>query len=324
MALYQGKAFSPQTAIAADIGATDTVIQISNIDALPDAPNYATIGTDEEGETIFYAAKTSDSLSGCQRGIEGVASSWAAGSVIARNFTAKDWNDGINAINNAGEIPIYLAKGVGNEPVQIYDITISGFDESNIVPGTKISILVDKNSRSSVSGGPRLRINGNISKTTNMSLLTFDNTSLYPYYDENNINIDGYVSKGGLYILEYTYIAYYDKYDWMIKNIRDQSKVDLSNGSAKNLNLQDINGSILSGIAIGISSIVGYSNPQDGIDGEPNVYTQLAINCGSIIYYDLSTNPITTWIGIKNNNTSARWTNGGITDISQVTPTPLS
>lgn len=89
--MYKGIPFSPQVALADSIGASDTVIKVTDITAFPDAPNYATIGTDEEGETILYAAKTSDSLSGCSRGVEGTAKSWPAGTTIARNFTNKDF-----------------------------------------------------------------------------------------------------------------------------------------------------------------------------------------------------------------------------------------
>lgn len=89
--MYKGIPFSPQVALADSIGASDTVIKVTDITAFPDAPNYATIGTDETGETILYAAKTGDSLSGCTRGIEGEAKSWPAGTTIARNFTNKDF-----------------------------------------------------------------------------------------------------------------------------------------------------------------------------------------------------------------------------------------
>lgn len=67
--LYPGVAFSPQAALADNIGAADTIIKVTDASVFPDAPNLATIGTDEEGETVFYAAKTADALSGCVRGV---------------------------------------------------------------------------------------------------------------------------------------------------------------------------------------------------------------------------------------------------------------
>lgn len=103
--LYPGKAFSPPAVLEDNIGEADTVIKVSDVSVFPDAPNYATIGTDENGETIIYTAKTENSLSGCRRGVEGTAKAWSVGELIARNFTAADHADVIAAINeNAGAV----------------------------------------------------------------------------------------------------------------------------------------------------------------------------------------------------------------------------
>ena len=99
--LYPGIAFSPQAVLTDNIGAADTIIPVSDVSAFPDAPNLATIGTDEEGETVLYTAKTTSALSGCQRGVEGAAKSWQAGELIGRNFTAKDHADLIAAVGTA-------------------------------------------------------------------------------------------------------------------------------------------------------------------------------------------------------------------------------
>lgn len=110
--MYKGIPFSPQTMLTGAIGAGDTVIPVADISAFPDAPNYATIGTDADGETILYSAKTDAALSGCTRGVEGTAKSWPSGSVIGRNFTNKDFSalqanikeaaESVNAILTAG------------------------------------------------------------------------------------------------------------------------------------------------------------------------------------------------------------------------------
>lgn len=105
--LYPGIAFSPQAELTDNVGAADTIIPVSDVSAFPDAPNLATIGTDEDGETVLYTAKTGAALSGCQRGVEGAARAWQAGEVIGRNFTAKDHNDLLAALPAAitdGEI----------------------------------------------------------------------------------------------------------------------------------------------------------------------------------------------------------------------------
>lgn len=134
--MYKGIPFSPQTALADSIGASDTVIPVADISAFPDAPNYATIGTDADGETIRYSAKTTTALSGCTRGVEGTAKAWPSGSTIARNFTNKDFDalqanikeadslageckESVNAILTAGPYSASTAYKAGN--VVTYD-----------------------------------------------------------------------------------------------------------------------------------------------------------------------------------------------------------
>lgn len=116
--LYPGIPFSPQATLTESIGEADTIIKVSDVSAFPDAPNYATIGTDELGETILYTAKTADSLSGCQRGVEGTAKAWSAGELIGRNFTAKDHADMIQAIGDAAKTA--KADGVAFEDGQTF------------------------------------------------------------------------------------------------------------------------------------------------------------------------------------------------------------
>lgn len=101
--LYPGIPFSPQATLTDNIGAADTIIPVSDVSMFPAAPNLATIGTDEDGETILYAAKTANALSGCQRGVEGTAKAWQMGEIIARNFTAKDHNDLIAKVQDAAK-----------------------------------------------------------------------------------------------------------------------------------------------------------------------------------------------------------------------------
>lgn len=122
--MYGGIPFSPQTTLSDTIGAGDTVIPVADISAFPDAPNYATIGADADGETILYSAKTTTSLSGCTRGVEGAAKSWPSGSVIGRNFTNKDFaalqanikesGESVNAILTAGPYSASTTYKAGN------------------------------------------------------------------------------------------------------------------------------------------------------------------------------------------------------------------
>ena len=110
--LYPGIAFSPQAVLTESIGEADTVIKVSNTSVFPEGPNYATIGTDEQGETIKYAAIADGLLSGCQRGVEGTARAWQSGEVIARNFTALDHAELIAAITEIREMLTTLENSI--------------------------------------------------------------------------------------------------------------------------------------------------------------------------------------------------------------------
>lgn len=102
--MYKGLAFSPSATLTRKIGTSETVIPVSDVSLFPDAPNYATIaGNDGKGETIKYAAKTADSLSGCTRAIEGTAQEWDAGEIISRNWTAADHDTLIDNVTKLDE-----------------------------------------------------------------------------------------------------------------------------------------------------------------------------------------------------------------------------
>lgn len=89
--MYPSIPFSPSTILTQDIGEGDTIIYVADVNVFPEGPNLATIGIDESAETIEYAQKIPGALSGCTRGVEGQARAWLTNEVIARNFTAKDY-----------------------------------------------------------------------------------------------------------------------------------------------------------------------------------------------------------------------------------------
>ena len=124
--LYPGIPFSPQATITNNIGAADSIIEVSDVSAFPPAPNLATIGTDEEGETILYTAKTETALSGCQRGIEGTAKAWMAGELIGRNFTAKDHADLISVATTAGTVAAAKQPKLTGQPGQVVGFAADG------------------------------------------------------------------------------------------------------------------------------------------------------------------------------------------------------
>ena len=89
--MYPGIPFSPPTQLAATISASETEIYVEDSGCLPDAPNYATLGVDENAEVIFYTGKELGVLKGCTRAIEGNARSWPMGTEVARHFTESDY-----------------------------------------------------------------------------------------------------------------------------------------------------------------------------------------------------------------------------------------
>lgn len=121
--MYEGLAFSPQTTLTSAIGASEQVIPVADVSAFPDAPNYATIGgNDGDGETILYTAKTGSALSGCTRGVEGVAKRWDSGEIISRNWTAADHNALIQNVteleNKTNDLPAGNVKFTDGQTFQ--------------------------------------------------------------------------------------------------------------------------------------------------------------------------------------------------------------
>lgn len=109
--MYKAIPFSPVTTLTESIGDGDTVIPVANVGAFPEAPNIAVIGgANEESETILYAAKTSNALSGCTRGVEGTAKSWNKGETISRNYTAKDHDSFVENIKELSNKTIKSAQ----------------------------------------------------------------------------------------------------------------------------------------------------------------------------------------------------------------------
>ena len=101
--MYTPQAFSPQTTLSQDIGASDTRIYVTNVNVFPTPPTLATIGTDAaSAETVKVTAKGTNYID-VQRGLLGTAKSWTTNSVIARNFSAADQTaiqNNINTLNN--------------------------------------------------------------------------------------------------------------------------------------------------------------------------------------------------------------------------------
>lgn len=97
--MYTPQAFSPQTTLSQDIGASDTRIYVTSVNVFPTPPTLATIGTDAaSAETVKITAKGTNYID-VQRGLLGTAKSWTTNSIIARNFSAADQTAIQNNIN---------------------------------------------------------------------------------------------------------------------------------------------------------------------------------------------------------------------------------
>jgi|GEM_PF-4029840 len=88
--MYPAAVNSKQTELAEAIDDTQTSFSVLDGSVLPPAPNLLTLGTDESAETVLYTGKTGNEITGVTRGFESGAVSWAAGTKLARFFTAYD------------------------------------------------------------------------------------------------------------------------------------------------------------------------------------------------------------------------------------------
>lgn len=101
--MYPAMANSPKTELSAAITATDTTIKVVDATKLPAGPNIMTILSGDTSETISYAAVSSNSLTGCVRGLNGTAKAWSTGMKVARTYTAYDHDAFISQIKELVE-----------------------------------------------------------------------------------------------------------------------------------------------------------------------------------------------------------------------------
>lgn len=106
--MYKGVVNSPETTITNDISNIDTIIYILDETRVPDElPNLMTLGTGTAAETIKVLSVNGNALT-VERGFQGVAKAWNAGTVIARNFTEYDYNalkENIEELEETKETP---------------------------------------------------------------------------------------------------------------------------------------------------------------------------------------------------------------------------
>ena len=88
--MYSGLVNSPETTITNNVGVSDTLIYVLDPARVPsDLPNLMTIGTGTNAETVLVESINNSAIT-VQRGFQGVAKDWPAGTIIARNFTEYD------------------------------------------------------------------------------------------------------------------------------------------------------------------------------------------------------------------------------------------
>ena len=96
---------SPETIITNNINAEDTIIYVLDETKVPEElPNLMTLGTGTSAETVkVLEVSGNGKILTVERGFQGVARSWSAGTVIARNFTEYDYNALMENINTLRE-----------------------------------------------------------------------------------------------------------------------------------------------------------------------------------------------------------------------------
>ncbi len=124
--MYPAVVNSPKTELVTDIAATDIEIEVSDASVLLAPEGLAVIGNGEGAETIKYSDVDGNVLKECIRGFQGTAKQWAAGTRLARNFTAYDHDtfmanikqhDGVitaleNRLDSADTIDLTLQPGL--------------------------------------------------------------------------------------------------------------------------------------------------------------------------------------------------------------------
>ncbi len=81
--------------LAQDLLSTDCVIAVTHVSLFPTPPNFVTVGTDSNAETILYTGMDLEEghLTGCQRGRLGTtAADWPAGEFIYHAWSADNAN----------------------------------------------------------------------------------------------------------------------------------------------------------------------------------------------------------------------------------------
>lgn len=178
--MYTPQAFSPQTTLSQDIGASDTRIYVANVNVFPTPPTLATIGTDAaSAETVKVTAKGTNYID-VQRGLLGTAKSWTTNSVIARNFSAADQTAIQNNINTLNTMKL--------ESVEADDVVDNTLTNNKLA---KVATNTLKGRRSANQGNvedltvAQVLSMLNVSSGADKTATILETLSAMPRFDEN-------------------------------------------------------------------------------------------------------------------------------------------
>ena len=178
--MYTPQAFSPQTTLSQDIGASDTRIYVASVNVFPTPPTLATIGTDAaSAETVKITAKGTNFID-VQRGLLGTAKSWTTNSVIARNFSAADQTAIQNNINTLNALKL--------ESVEADDVVDNTLTNNKLA---KVATNTLKGRRSANQGNvedltvAQVLSMLNVSSGADKTATILETLSAIPRFDEN-------------------------------------------------------------------------------------------------------------------------------------------
>ncbi|MEC0136119.1 hypothetical protein P4H94_04355 [Paenibacillus macerans] len=191
--MYRGVTNSPKTELVALITETDTEIEVNDISVLLPNEGVAVIGNGDVAETVKYLEVEGNVLKGCIRGYEGIARSWTAGTRVARNFAASDWNTAIDNIeglygrfDDEKTVPLTLQPGL-----QVVTAAKDARFKLNQITG-----------KTEINGQGRIGIIG----VENPYVINTADNLLPPFYEWDNTDYGGGASKLlGPYAVEQQY-----------------------------------------------------------------------------------------------------------------------
>ena len=168
--LYPATVNSQATTTLGALNAETVTIEVLDAAVLPDAPNLLVLGTDQTAETVLMTEKNGNTLT-VERGIQGNAIAWPAGTQVARNFTAKDWDDLVE------NVTIIVAKIMSLKAADVGAL-------SNTTKATDIGGAAAEHKHSAAEVGA-LPADG--SEPTTGPLQYNDGTTIHDYYGTHNI-----------------------------------------------------------------------------------------------------------------------------------------